>query len=119
FLNVVHLEKQRFMNDDIHYFVEVDKMISKDQVKHIADLARIAITEEEADMLTEHLRNMAVFKDHLSEVHTDGVQPTTHGVEVQNVVPKDEPKEWITQEEVLKNAPDKQDGQFRVPSILE
>src|SRR5699024_11728325 len=68
------------------------------------------------DMLTEHLRNMAVFKDQLSEVHTDGVQPTTHGVEVKNVLRKDEPKQWITQEEVLKNAPDKQDGQFRVPS---
>ncbi|HEX6595209.1 MAG TPA: Asp-tRNA(Asn)/Glu-tRNA(Gln) amidotransferase subunit GatC [Bacillota bacterium] len=94
-------------------------MITKDRVKHVADLARLAITEEEVDMFTEHLRSMAVYKDKLSEVHTDGVQPTTHGVDVKNVLRKDEPKQWLTQEEVLKNAPDQEDGQFRVPSILE
>ncbi|MDO6658796.1 Asp-tRNA(Asn)/Glu-tRNA(Gln) amidotransferase subunit GatC, partial [Anaerobacillus sp. 1_MG-2023] len=49
---------------------------------------------------------------------TDGIEPTTHVLDLKNIMRKDEPKEWITQEEAFKNAPDHEDGHFRVPSIL-
>lgn len=93
--------------------------ISKDQVKHVAHLARLDVSEEEAEMLTEQLSSIINYAEQLNELDTDGVEPTTHVLDLKNVLRKDEPKDWITQEEALKNAPDKADGQFKVPSILE
>jgi len=93
--------------------------ISNDAVKHVAHLARLAVTEEEAEKLSEDMNEIIHYAEQLNEVDTEGIEPTTHVLDLKNVMRKDEPKEWITQEDALKNAPDKQDGQFRVPSILE
>ncbi|MFC4559478.1 Asp-tRNA(Asn)/Glu-tRNA(Gln) amidotransferase subunit GatC [Virgibacillus kekensis] len=93
--------------------------ISKDQVKHVAHLARLAITEEEADMFTSQLSSIIDYAEQLNELDTENVEPTTHVLDLKNIMREDKPKEWISKEEALKNAPDKQDGHFRVPSILE
>ncbi|ARI78573.1 Asp-tRNA(Asn)/Glu-tRNA(Gln) amidotransferase subunit GatC [Halobacillus mangrovi] len=93
--------------------------ISKDEVKHVANLARLAITEEEADMFTKQLDDIITYAEQLNELDTEGVEPTTHVLDLKNVLRKDEPKRWISKEEALKNAPDQQDGQFKVPSVLE
>ncbi|WP_019376944.1 Asp-tRNA(Asn)/Glu-tRNA(Gln) amidotransferase subunit GatC [Virgibacillus halodenitrificans] len=93
--------------------------ITKEQVKHVANLARLAITEEEAEMFQGQLNSIISFAEQLNELDTEDVEPTTHVLDLKNVLRKDEPKEWITQEEALKNAPDKKDGHYRVPSILE
>ncbi|MFD1850758.1 Asp-tRNA(Asn)/Glu-tRNA(Gln) amidotransferase subunit GatC [Oceanobacillus bengalensis] len=93
--------------------------ISKEQVKHVAHLARLAVTDEEVEKLTEELGAIIQYAEQLNELDTENVEPTTHVLDLKNVMRKDESKEWITQEEALKNAPDKKDGQFRVPSILE
>ncbi|RPF50670.1 Asp-tRNA(Asn)/Glu-tRNA(Gln) amidotransferase subunit GatC [Aquisalibacillus elongatus] len=93
--------------------------ISKDQVKHVANLARLSITEDEAEKYSEQLSAIIDFSEQLNELDTTDVEPTTHVLDMKNVLRKDEPKDWITKEEALKNAPDKENGQFRVPSILE
>lgn len=93
--------------------------ISKDQVKHVAHLARLAVTEDEADLFTDQLGSIIGYAEQLNELDTEGVEPTTHVMDLKNVLRKDEPKEWISKEDALKNAPDKQNGYFRVPSILE
>ncbi|MFC0523657.1 Asp-tRNA(Asn)/Glu-tRNA(Gln) amidotransferase subunit GatC [Pontibacillus salicampi] len=93
--------------------------ISKEQVKHVAHLARLHVSEDEADMFTKQLDDIITFAEQLNELDTDHVEPTTHVLDLKNVMRKDEPKEWISQEDALKNAPEKQDGQFRVPSVLE
>jgi len=93
--------------------------ITKDQVKHVAHLARLEITDEEAGQFTEHLSAIITYAEKLNELDTEGIEPTTHVLDLKNVFRKDEAKHTITQEEALKNAPDAQDGQFRVPSILE
>ncbi|MEN2768137.1 Asp-tRNA(Asn)/Glu-tRNA(Gln) amidotransferase subunit GatC [Ornithinibacillus xuwenensis] len=92
--------------------------ITKDQVKHVANLARLEITEQEAEMFTEQLSSIITFAEQLNELDTDGIEPTTHVLDLKNVMRKDEPRQWITREDALKNAPDQKDGQFRVPSIL-
>ncbi|KKE78880.1 Asp-tRNA(Asn)/Glu-tRNA(Gln) amidotransferase subunit GatC [Oceanobacillus caeni] len=92
--------------------------ISKEQVKHVAHLARLAVTEEEVEQLTKDLGAIIDYAEQLNELDTENVEPTTHVLEMKNVMRKDEARQWITQEEALKNAPDKKDGQFRVPSIL-
>ncbi|MCC2250468.1 MAG: Asp-tRNA(Asn)/Glu-tRNA(Gln) amidotransferase subunit GatC [Bacillota bacterium] len=93
--------------------------ISKDQVKHVAHLARLEVSEEEVEMFTEQLSSIITYAEQLNELDTSDVEPTTHVLDIKNVLRKDEPKKWITQEEAMKNAPDQQDGQYRVPSILE
>jgi aspartyl-tRNA(Asn)/glutamyl-tRNA(Gln) amidotransferase subunit C len=93
--------------------------ITKDQVKHVAHLSRLAISEEETEKMTKHLGDIIKYAELLNELDTDNVEPTTHVLDLKNVMRKDEPKKWIEKEDALKNAPDKQDGQFRVPSILE
>ncbi|MUK88423.1 Asp-tRNA(Asn)/Glu-tRNA(Gln) amidotransferase subunit GatC [Ornithinibacillus sp. L9] len=93
--------------------------ISKEQVKHVANLARLEVSEQEAEMFTEQLSSIITFAEQLNELDTDGVEPTTHVLDLKNVMRKDEPKKWITKEEAMKNAPDQQDGQYRVPSILD
>ncbi|MBM7601115.1 aspartyl-tRNA(Asn)/glutamyl-tRNA(Gln) amidotransferase subunit C [Virgibacillus halotolerans] len=93
--------------------------ITKDQVKHVAHLARLAITEDEAAELTKELSAIIGFAEQLNELDTEGVEPTTHVLNMKNVMRKDEPKATITQEEALKNAPDKKDGHYRVPAIMD
>lgn len=93
--------------------------ITKEDVKHVADLARLAISDEEADKFTNQLSKIIGYAELLNELDTDDIEPTTHVLDFKNVLRKDEPIEWITQEEALKNAPDKKDGHFRVPSVME
>ncbi|MGO4889732.1 Asp-tRNA(Asn)/Glu-tRNA(Gln) amidotransferase subunit GatC [Anaerobacillus sp. MEB173] len=93
--------------------------ITKDQVKHVANLARLSITEEDAEMLTQQLGAIINFAEQLNELDTEGVKPTTHVLDVKNVMREDVVKESLPREDVLKNAPDHQDGQVKVPSILE
>ncbi|MGN8646737.1 Asp-tRNA(Asn)/Glu-tRNA(Gln) amidotransferase subunit GatC [Gracilibacillus sp. HCP3S3_G5_1] len=93
--------------------------ISKEQVKHVANLARLALTDKEVETFTQQLGDIINYAELLNELDTDNVKPTTHVLDLKNVMRKDEPKDWITKEDALKNAPDQKDGQFRVPSILE
>ncbi|TXL65676.1 Asp-tRNA(Asn)/Glu-tRNA(Gln) amidotransferase subunit GatC [Cerasibacillus terrae] len=93
--------------------------VTEEKVRQYAEMLRLAITDEEATRYTEHLNAMVDYVQVLDEVDTDGVEPMVHGIDLQNVLRKDEPKKWITQEEALKNAPDKKDGHFRVPAIMD
>jgi aspartyl-tRNA(Asn)/glutamyl-tRNA(Gln) amidotransferase subunit C len=93
--------------------------ISADQVKHVANLARLAITEEEAEMFTKQLDSIISFAEQLNELDTDNVEPTSHVLDMKNVMREDKPEKGLPQSEVLKNAPDHQDGQIKVPAIIE
>jgi aspartyl-tRNA(Asn)/glutamyl-tRNA(Gln) amidotransferase subunit C len=92
--------------------------ISVEQVKHVAHLARLAITEDEAEALTKQLDAIITFADQLSELDTDEVEPTSHVLDMKNVMREDIPQKGLPREEVLKNVPVHQDGQIKVPSIL-
>ncbi|WP_163100813.1 Asp-tRNA(Asn)/Glu-tRNA(Gln) amidotransferase subunit GatC [Peribacillus alkalitolerans] len=93
--------------------------ISLDQVKHVANLARLAITEEEAQLFAKNLDAIIGFAEQLNELDTTGVKPTTHVLDIKNVFREDEAKQGLPVEQVVKNAPDSKDGYIRVPSILE
>ncbi|MCM3719521.1 Asp-tRNA(Asn)/Glu-tRNA(Gln) amidotransferase subunit GatC [Fictibacillus phosphorivorans] len=93
--------------------------ISKDQVKHVAHLARLAVTDEEAEMLTEQLDKIIGFAEELNELDTDNVEPTTHVLEMKNILREDEVRNSVSVDEAMKNAPAQKDGQFKVPNILE
>lgn len=93
--------------------------ISEDQVKHVAHLARLAITEEEAQMLTDQLDKIITYAEELNELNTDNVEPTAHVLEIKNVMREDRAEKGLPREEVLKNAPEHQGGQIKVPGIME
>ncbi|RXK17787.1 Asp-tRNA(Asn)/Glu-tRNA(Gln) amidotransferase subunit GatC [Macrococcus sp. DPC7161] len=93
--------------------------ISNDQVKHVAHLARLEITEEEATKFSSQLEAILNFANQLEEVNTDDVEPTFHVLDLQNVLREDVASMSLTQEEVLSNAKNIEDGQFKVPSIID
>jgi aspartyl-tRNA(Asn)/glutamyl-tRNA(Gln) amidotransferase subunit C len=93
--------------------------ITKEQVLHVAHLARLAITDEEAEKMAKELDAIIGYAELLNELDTDNVEPTTHVLDLKNVMREDEPRKWIDREDALKNAPDEKNGQFRVPSILD
>ena len=90
-----------------------------DEVKHVANLARLAITEEEAEKLTNHLDAIISFAEQLNELDTENVEPTSHVLDMKNIFREDVSKPGLPVEEVLKNAPDHENGQIKVPAIIE
>jgi aspartyl-tRNA(Asn)/glutamyl-tRNA(Gln) amidotransferase subunit C len=90
-----------------------------DEVKHVANLARLAITEEEAEKLTNDLDAIISFAEELNELDTENVEPTSHVLDMKNIFREDVSKPGLPVEEVLKNAPDHENGQIKVPAIIE
>lgn len=93
--------------------------ITKDEVKHVAHLARLNIDEQEAEKFAEQLGSIITFAEQLNELDTENVEPTTHVLDMKNILREDKPVDGLPREQVLKNAPDHQDGQVKVPTILE
>lgn len=93
--------------------------ISSEQVRHVANLARLEISEEETESFRKQLDKMITFAEQLNELDTDGVEPTSHVLGMKNVMREDVANQGLPQSEVVKNAPDHQDGYIKVPSIMD
>lgn len=93
--------------------------ISVDQVKHVANLARLAVTDDEAELFTKQLDAIITYAEQLDELDTTNVKPTSHVLDMKNVMREDKPVKGLPIEDVVKNAPDHKDGYIRVPTILE
>ncbi len=93
--------------------------IQTKDVEHVAKLARLHLTEAERDMFTEQLNAILKYADKLNELDTDAIAPTTHVLHLSNVMREDEVQDSLPQEKVFRNAPDEEDGQFKVPAVLE
>ncbi|MEC1524381.1 Asp-tRNA(Asn)/Glu-tRNA(Gln) amidotransferase subunit GatC [Neobacillus niacini] len=92
--------------------------ISNEQVKHVANLARLAITEDETERFTKQLDAIITFAEQLNELDTTNVEPTYHVLDMKNVFREDIKEKGLPIEEVLKNAPEHQEGQIKVPAII-
>lgn len=93
--------------------------ITRKEVEHVANLARLQLTEEEAERYTKDLNAILGFAAKLNELDTSNVQPTSHATDVKNVMREDVNRPSLPHEDVLKNAPDHEDGQFKVPAVFE
>jgi len=91
--------------------------ISRDDVLHVARLARLEIPEEEIARVQEDLGAILDAVSKVSELDLDEVEPTSHPLDVVNAWAEDEPRPSLPQEEALANAPDPEDGHFRVPAV--
>ncbi len=92
-------------------------MISTEDVKHVAKLARLELTEAEVDQYSKQLGDILKYVEQMNEVDTQGVEPMAHPIPVVNVMREDEVKYEQTKEELMKNAPNEEDGFFKVPKI--
>ncbi|HEY8633407.1 MAG TPA: Asp-tRNA(Asn)/Glu-tRNA(Gln) amidotransferase subunit GatC [Candidatus Dormibacteraeota bacterium] len=93
--------------------------LSREQVRHVAMLARIGLEPGDEDFYAEQLSGILEHIDRLQQVDTDDIPPTAQVVEIVNQLREDEPRPGLTQADALSNAPAAQDGFFRVPSIQE
>ena len=93
--------------------------ISRDEVRHVARLAKLALTDDEEELMTNQLGSILEFIAKLEELDTTDVEPTYHAVEMSNVMRDDESRPSPPLDEVLKNAPERQDPFFLVPRILD
>ncbi len=93
--------------------------ISREEVEHIALLARLRLTDEEKDLYSEQLSNILDYIEKLNELDTSHVEPTSHVIPISNVFREDTPVESLRVDEALGNAPDRSDPFYRVPRIIE
>ncbi len=90
--------------------------ISRDEVVHVARLARLALTDEELDRFAGQLDAILEAVGKVSELDLSGVEPTLHPLELSNVWAEDEPRPSLPVEDALANAPEAEENAFRVPA---
>ncbi len=92
-------------------------MITVKDVEHVAKLARLELTEEEKTLYTKQLGDVLKYVDQMNEVDTSNVKPMTQVIDFVNVMREDIPNQEIEKEALMSNAPDEENGFFKVPKI--
>jgi aspartyl-tRNA(Asn)/glutamyl-tRNA(Gln) amidotransferase subunit C len=91
-------------------------VIDREQVLHVARLARLKFSDEEVERLAPELSKIVEYVEQMDRLDLGGVEPTSHVVELQNVLREDVPRPSLPKERALEQAPDAAEGGFRVPS---
>ncbi|HWO16600.1 MAG TPA: Asp-tRNA(Asn)/Glu-tRNA(Gln) amidotransferase subunit GatC [Solirubrobacterales bacterium] len=91
-------------------------MIDREQVLHVARLSRLRLTDAEVERMAGELSGILEHVDRIAGLELEGVPPTSHVVELENVLRADVPRPSWPREKILEPAPDPVDGAFRVPS---
>ena len=93
--------------------------VTNEQVRHIARLARIAMSDDEIERLAPELNNILGWVEQLGEVNTDGVEPLTAVIDQKLRLREDEVTDGNCRDDILANAPEAQHGFFAVPKVIE
>jgi len=93
--------------------------LSREEVLHIAALAKLGLTDNDVEKMSEQLSNILENFEALQKVDTSNVPPTAQSIDLKNVLMDDEIKASLTQEEVLANAPQREGEFFKVKIVLE
>jgi aspartyl-tRNA(Asn)/glutamyl-tRNA(Gln) amidotransferase subunit C len=91
-------------------------MLSRDQVLHVARLARLELSDDEVERFSGELSKVLDWIEKIGELDLDDVPPTSHVIDVENALRADEPRPSLTRDVALESAPDAALGGFRVPS---
>ncbi|AQQ09716.1 Glutamyl-tRNA(Gln) amidotransferase subunit C [Sedimentisphaera cyanobacteriorum] len=94
-------------------------MINEKQVREVAALARLELTDEEVSRFATQLSDILAYIEKLGELDTEAVEPLAHSLPVKNVFRADEPGQTLDRDQALKNAPDSDGEHFCVPKVLE
>lgn len=93
--------------------------ITRETIEHVANLARLNLTEQEKEKLTIEMANIISYVDKLNELDTSGISPTAHVIPIKNVFREDKVEKSYDRDKMLANAPSHEDGCFKVPKIVE
>lgn len=93
--------------------------LSREEVRNIAELAKLELTEAEVDLYAGQLTNILGYFERLQQLDTSHVSPTASVLPLKNVLRPDVPVQPLTPEQVIANAPDAEDLQFRVSAVLD
>jgi aspartyl-tRNA(Asn)/glutamyl-tRNA(Gln) amidotransferase subunit C len=93
--------------------------ITKEEVLYVADLARLDLDETAIDKFAEQITTILEYMDLLNRVQTEGVEPTSHAIFLTNAFREDEEREHLDRDLALTNAPEKEEGNFLVPKVIE
>ena len=93
--------------------------ITKEEVEHVAHLARLEIKEEDKEKFTEQLSDILTYVEKLNELDTKEVEPTSHVLPIENVFKEDIAGESISTDKALENSPEKEENHFKVPKIVD
>ena len=93
--------------------------ITSNEVRHLSVLARVGMTDDEINLMRDQLSHILDNIDILNQVDTEGVEPTGHSVDVNTVMREDEPTPSLPVEDVMANAPDREEDHIRVRAVLE
>jgi aspartyl-tRNA(Asn)/glutamyl-tRNA(Gln) amidotransferase subunit C len=93
-------------------------MISKQEVEHIAKLARLGLGDEEIEKFQEELSSILDYIEKMKEVDVSGIEPTSHPIKIENVMREDKESAFGSEEKLTDLAPDKKEGHIKVKSIL-
>jgi aspartyl-tRNA(Asn)/glutamyl-tRNA(Gln) amidotransferase subunit C len=92
--------------------------LGREEVQHIAELARLALSDEELVLYQEQLSAILEYFDRLQELDTEAIPPTASVLPLRSVMRADEPRLPTVREDILDNAPDAEGGCFKVPAVL-
>lgn len=92
--------------------------ISKEEIRHIANLSMLNLTEEEVEKYTQDMQEILNFAETINNADTEGTGETMGALEIYNVLRKDEVRESMDRDLLLQNAPDQDVGMFKVPPVV-
>lgn len=92
--------------------------ISKEEVIHVAELARLDLDEDAIDKFARQIGTILEYVDTLNRIDTDGVMPTSHAISLTNAFRKDVERDSFDRDRMLANAPEKEEGNFVVPKVI-
>lgn len=93
-------------------------MINKDEIKHIADLSMLNLTDEEVEKYTTNMQEIVGFANKINELETDGVTESAFALDTYNVFRKDEVRESFDRDMILKNAPSSNGEAYSLPGMM-
>jgi aspartyl-tRNA(Asn)/glutamyl-tRNA(Gln) amidotransferase subunit C len=94
----------------------IRRVIDREQVLHVARLARLRLSDEEVERMASELSGILDHVERITQLDLENVEPTSHVVAVENVLRPDDPRPSWSRDEILERAPDPASGAFRVPS---
>ena len=97
----------------------MSQTITKETVNYIAKLSKLEFSDNESEQLAGELDRIFNYIHKLNELDTENIEPTSHVLDIQNVMRDDEVVTKLTNEEALKNAPKAESGHFKVPRVIE
>lgn len=93
--------------------------VTKETIEHVANLARLNLTEHEKEKLTTEMASIISYVEKLNELDTTDIQPTQHVLQIRNVFREDKVTPSYPVEKILENSPSAEDGCFKVPKVVE